>query len=207
MFAGRELVKQIRNSVQQIRASCHVAGNRVMVSCRCANSDTCIFILEQCERAAVEGLPACGYEPGLASSARMREAIVDYMPQPPVVLIVDDDPDALDLLQLFMQELAPTHDIIAVRDASDALHHLAQRAVPLVITDYMMPGLNGLQLTAATKAVSPMTHVILATAYGSAALEQRAREQGVDTVLPKVVLFDRLEDVVRSVLRLSFVRE
>lgn len=132
---------------------------------------------------------------------------MDRMPRPPAILLVDDDSELLDLLQLFMQELAPTYDIIAMRDAHSALRYLAQRTVPLVITDYMMPGMNGLQLTAATKAASPMTHVILATAYGSAALEQRAREQGVDTVLPKAVLFDRLEDVVRGVLRLALVQE
>ena len=145
--------------------------------------------------------------PGLAGGARMREATMDRIPRPPAVLIIDDDPDLLDLLQLFMQELVPTYDIIVMRDAHSALPHLTQRTVPLVITDYMMPGMNGLQLTAVTKAASPMTHVILATAYGSAALEQRAREQGVDTVLPKAVLFDRLEDVVRSVLRLASVQE
>jgi DNA-binding NtrC family response regulator len=94
-----------------------------------------------------------------------------------------------------------------MRDAQSALRHLAHRAVPLVITDYMMPGMNGLQLTAAVKAISPMTHVILATAYGSAALEQRAREQQVDTFLHKADLFDRLEGVVRNVLQLPSAQE
>jgi hypothetical protein len=40
-----------------------------------------------------------------------------------------------------------------------------------------------------------------------AALEQRAREQHVDAFLPKAALFDRLEDVVRSVLRLAVAQE
>ncbi|MEO7909897.1 MAG: response regulator [Roseiflexaceae bacterium] len=132
---------------------------------------------------------------------------MDRISQSPAILIVDDDPDILDLLQIFMQDLAPTYDIIAIRDAHSALRHLAHHIVPLLITDYMMPGMNGLLLTTAVKSASPMTHVILATAYGSAALEQRAREQGVDTVLSKTVLFDRLEDVVRSVLRLASVQK
>jgi two-component system, response regulator, stage 0 sporulation protein F len=120
--------------------------------------------------------------------------------QPQAILIVDDDPDILALLHLIMQNLVPTYDIIPLRDTHSALRHLAHRTVPLLITDYMMPGMDGLQLTAAVKMASPMTHVILATAYGSAALEQRAREQHVDTFLPKTALFDRLEDVAWSVL-------
>jgi two-component system, response regulator, stage 0 sporulation protein F len=132
---------------------------------------------------------------------------MDRSTQLPVILIVDDDSDIRALLDLLMHHLAPTYDIITVRDAQSALSHLAQRTVPLMITDYMLPGMNGLQLTAAVKADSPMTHVILATAYDSAALEQRAREQHVDTFLPKADLFDRLEDVVRNVLQLASAQE
>ena len=129
------------------------------------------------------------------------ERTMDRFPQPPAILIVDDDPDILAVLHLIIQNVGTTYDIVPTHDTRSALRHLAQRTVPLLITDYMMPGMDGLQLTAAVKAVSPMTHVILATAYGSAALEQRAREYQVDTFLPKTALFDRLEDVVWSVLR------
>jgi DNA-binding NtrC family response regulator len=125
---------------------------------------------------------------------------MDRSTRPPAIIIVDDEPDLLILLKLFMHDLVPTYDILTVGDAPSALRHLADRTVPLLITDYMMPGMNGLQLTAAVKAASPMTYVIVATAYGSAALEQRARDQHVDTLLAKAELFDRLEDVVRSVL-------
>jgi DNA-binding NtrC family response regulator len=132
---------------------------------------------------------------------------MDRIPLPPAILIVDDDSDILALLNLFMHRLAPTYDIMTMRDAQSALNHLAHRAVPLVITDYMMPGMDGLQLTAAVKAASPTTHVILATGYSSAELEQRAREQQVDTFLPKADLFDRLEGVVRRVLQLASAQE
>jgi DNA-binding NtrC family response regulator len=132
---------------------------------------------------------------------------MDHSTQLPVILIVDDAPEMLVLLKHLMRHLAPTYDIITVIDAQSALRHLAQRIVPLVITDYMMPGMDGLQLTGAVKAASPTTHVILATGYSSAELEQRAREQQVDTFLPKADLFDRLEGVVRRVLQLASAQE
>src|SRR5260370_25610168 len=98
---------------------------------------------------------------------------MNRIPRPPAIMIVDDEPDILVLVKVFMHDLAPTYDILTMSDAQSALGHLANRTIPLLITDYMMPGMNGLQLTAAVKAASPMTHVILATGYDSAALEQR----------------------------------
>jgi DNA-binding NtrC family response regulator len=99
------------------------------------------------------------------------------------------------------------YDVITVSDAQSALHHLAQRTVPLLITDYMMLGMNGLQLTAAVKAASPATYVILVSGDNSAQMEQRALSQQVDTFLPKGQLFHRLEDVVRIILRLASPKE
>ncbi len=142
-----------------------------------------------------------------AKNAWQSDVALTPVLQVPALLIIDDDPHVLALLQLIIQNLVPAYEIIPLHDAHSALRHLAHRTVPLLITDYLMPGLNGLQLATAVKAISPMTHVILATTYGSAALEQRARAQDVDTFLPKADLFDRLADVVRSVLQLASARE
>jgi DNA-binding NtrC family response regulator len=128
---------------------------------------------------------------------------MDRSPRPPAILLVDDESDILALLKLFMADLAPAYDILTASDAHSALLVLGDRTVPLLITDYMMPGMNGLQLTAVVKTNSPTTHVIVATGYVSAAIAQQAREQHVDTFLPKRELFDRLEDMVRSVLQLA----
>jgi DNA-binding NtrC family response regulator len=125
----------------------------------------------------------------------------------PVILIVDDDPTILLLLNRFLGKLAPMYDIMTAGDAQSALPHLDQRTVPLLITDYMMVGMDGLQLTAAVKAASPTTHVILISGDDSAELKQRALSQQVDTFLPKADLFDRLGDVVRSLLRMASPKE
>ncbi len=132
---------------------------------------------------------------------------MDQSTQPPVILIVDDAPDILLLLDVLLHHLTPAYDIVTALDAQSALRHLAHRTVPLLITDYMMPNMNGLQLTAAVKAASPTTHVILISADDSAALEQRALSQQVDTFLPKADLLDRLEDVVRGILHQASAKE
>jgi DNA-binding NtrC family response regulator len=119
---------------------------------------------------------------------------------PPAILIVDDDHEILTLLRIYLHTLAPSYAIVTAEDAQSALTHLAQHTVPLLITDYMMPGMNGLQLAAAVKAISPTTYVIIVTAYDTVALEQQARNQRVDLFLAKDVMFDHLESAVRAAL-------
>jgi two-component system, response regulator, stage 0 sporulation protein F len=121
--------------------------------------------------------------------------------RPPAILIVDDEPDMLAVLDYFVHRLAPTYDIVTVSDAHSALSQLAHRSVPLLIVDYLMPGMNGLQLIAAAKAASPTTYVILATGSPAAELGHPGTDQQVDTFLLKRDIPEQLADVVQRVLR------
>lgn len=64
-----------------------------------------------------------------------------------------------------------------------------------------MPGMNGLQLTARSKRHRLRRGLFLITAYATPELEKRAREQRVNHWLPKPFPFNRLERIVRDVLR------
>ncbi len=77
------------------------------------------------------------------------------------------------------------------------------RSIPLVITDYSMPGMNGLQLTTAIKAYTPATCVVLVTAYPTLALYGTAKSQGVDFYLTKPLHFERLEQIMRATLHID----
>jgi YesN/AraC family two-component response regulator len=72
--------------------------------------------------------------------------------------------------------------------------------VPLLITDYNMPRMNGLELIGNVMAASPSTRVALITAYASTELERRARAIGVDYYLPKPFPLERIEQVVHQTL-------
>lgn len=119
----------------------------------------------------------------------------------PAIVLVEDEPDILIILHRLMRDLTGGYDIMTVNGGAEALAQIALRSVPLVITDYNMPGMNGLQLTAAIKETSPDTRVVLITAYATPELERRAREFHVDYYLPKPFPLDRLEQIVRDVLR------
>ena len=62
----------------------------------------------------------------------------------PAILAVDDNPDALALLRLLLRREG--FEVITVASGSEALQFMQQHFLPdLVITDYSMPGMTGLE--------------------------------------------------------------
>jgi two-component system, response regulator, stage 0 sporulation protein F len=121
----------------------------------------------------------------------------------PAIVVVEDQLDLLGILSRLLRDFADTYDIVMASEPTAALEQIRRRDVPLVITDYNMPGMTGLQLIMSIKASAPQTHIILLTAYASPLLEQRAFAAGADDFLTKPFSIDRLEQMVRAVLRRS----
>ena len=92
----------------------------------------------------------------------------------PAILLVDDEPDILRLLQMLITSLATGYTIFTCTQGDVALEQAMRQPTPLIITDYNLPGMNGLQLTAALKAHAPATRVVLISGYISPDLERRA---------------------------------
>jgi CheY-like chemotaxis protein len=118
----------------------------------------------------------------------------------PAILVVDDDSATLTLLKFSLRKLAPSYAIVTSEHGSGALRHLAERPIPLLVTDYLLPDMDGLQLLAAVKAASPKTYVVLASADDTLEVKRRAQEQGADLFLSKLDLLQRLGEVVRAAL-------
>lgn len=62
----------------------------------------------------------------------------------PLILCVDDQPDMLTLLRLFLSRKG--FEVIVAPNATEALQLVEQRHPDLIITDFAMPGMNGLEL-------------------------------------------------------------
>jgi CheY-like chemotaxis protein len=80
-------------------------------------------------------------------------------------LLVDDDPLVLAITTAMLEDLG--HHVVIAESAAQALAVLrATGPVDLVITDYGMPGMTGLQLAEALRLQRPDLPVMLATGYG-----------------------------------------
>ena len=118
----------------------------------------------------------------------------------PAILVVEDERDILIVLRRILRDLTTDNDIVAAPDAETALDQLARQPFALVITDYVMPEMSGLDLARRVRDRSPDTMVVMITAYGTDELERAADQAGVAVVLRKPFVVSRLEDAVRQSL-------
>src|ERR687884_717010 len=96
------------------------------------------------------------------------------------ILIVDDDKDVLRMLEFGLKKLGPEYQITTAPDTQTAVEQVEGQPFDLVLTDYMMPGMTGIDLVQAIRHLSPDTQVILMTAYGSTDLLDTSNHLGVD---------------------------
>lgn len=80
------------------------------------------------------------------------------------IIIVDDDKNITKMLAFILE--AEGYNVVVFNEPHSCLSYLFDHACDLVITDYRMPGMNGVELLSKTKKYSPDTSVILQTAYG-----------------------------------------
>lgn len=93
------------------------------------------------------------------------------------VLIVDDAKDILFLLMHSVKRLGPEYEVTTANDGATAMELIQKQKFDLIITDYMMPGMTGVDLVQAVRKVSPETQVVLMTAH-----DTRGMRNMVDTL-------------------------
>ena len=110
------------------------------------------------------------------------------------ILVVDDDPDLIDLVTRVLEE--PSYAVVTARDGFQAIRILADRHIDLMITDIRMPGLSGFELAAQAKLMQARLHVIYISGYYAEAREGRLPAYGL--LLQKPVRPDALLATIRQ---------
>ncbi len=118
------------------------------------------------------------------------------------ILIVDDDQTMLYMLEHSLTRLGPDYEIITVMDSTEALEQVEQQLFDLVVADYMMPKITGVDLATAIHKVSPDTQVVLMTAYGTSRLRDTTKFVGIDGYLDKPFTIDEIHEVIRNAVEL-----
>jgi len=121
----------------------------------------------------------------------------------PVVLVVDDNQQNLELLQAYLEDV--DCQAIPAHDGPEALEILARESPDLILLDVMMPKMSGFEVCRRIKA-NPKTSdipVIMVTALSEFGDIERAIDSGTDDFLSKPVNKLELLTRVKTMLKLK----
>ncbi|WP_257458670.1 sigma-54-dependent transcriptional regulator [Archangium lipolyticum] len=102
---------------------------------------------------------------------------------PTTVLVVDDDRANLDsVARIFQREGLET---LTASNGTEALELLRRPEVSVMVTDLMMPGMDGQELLKASRTIRPDVEVVLMTAYGTVETAVAAMKDGAYDFITK----------------------
>jgi len=117
----------------------------------------------------------------------------------PCILLVDDQRDIVRLLHSTLQTLGHTLDIVDAPSGEEALLEASRRKVNLLVSDYLLPGISGVELMRKVKVRNPELKVI----FISGMTDRKARDEmlgaGAIAIFDKPIpLADFLDAVERG---------
>jgi DNA-binding NtrC family response regulator len=118
----------------------------------------------------------------------------------PAVLVIDDNVDLAENIAEILEDVGV--DVHLAESAEAALAQFSARHWNLVVTDVRMPGLDGIELVAQLKRMSPETPILVMTGYADNDTRVRAHESGALGVVHKPLDVDMLLELIQ---RLSAV--
>ena len=114
------------------------------------------------------------------------------------VLIVDDEPGIVASLRRTLRKEG--WEILTAVGPRDALQILQGGGVDMVISDYQMPGMTGLELLSQVTERWPETVCVLMSGWADSMSEQKLREAGVRTMISKPWDDGELKATLRTLL-------
>jgi CheY-like chemotaxis protein len=113
------------------------------------------------------------------------------------ILLVDDDERIRDSLRLFFEDQGCI--FLAEERAERALEKLERQAFDIIILDYKLPGMNGLEFLGRIRKSHPATAKIFITAYSGEDLFAQAREAGAVGFIRKPLTSEKIEECLTRI--------
>ncbi len=110
------------------------------------------------------------------------------------VLLVEDDDDNRELMAEVLASCG--YEVVSASSGQDGLKTLSESSIDVVVTDVGMPGMGGLEMAKAAKAIAPTVPVVIVTGWAEREDIASARGKHVDAVLIKPVDPDALTQAV-----------
>ena len=113
------------------------------------------------------------------------------------ILLVDDDERIRDSLRMFFEDHG--HSFMAVGSSECALEELVRNTYDIIIMDYKLPGMNGLEFLERIRETHPAVAKIFITAYSSEGLFAQAKEAGAVGFIRKPLTAENIEECLTRI--------
>ena len=114
------------------------------------------------------------------------------------ILVADDTPWNRDQLAEYLARMG--HEVETAPDGISALRALRERDFRLLLTDWRMPGLDGLELTQAVREERIPVGIVMLTGFADTDVAVRAMKLGADDFLCKPFEPERLSQMIKRIL-------
>jgi DNA-binding NtrC family response regulator len=122
------------------------------------------------------------------------------------ILIIDDEKVQCEILEGFL--LKQGYRAVSAENGPKGLERIKSETFDLVLTDYRMPGMDGIQLLNEIRKVNSDSVVVIMTAYGTVATAVEAMKEGAYDYLTKPIDLDELLLLIQRVEReINLTRE
>lgn len=121
------------------------------------------------------------------------------------ILLIDDEASIRDVFAKNLERYG--YSVVTADSGYDAINTIAGReaSFDLVVSDFSMPGLNGLEAVEKIREIQADIPAILLTGYNDALAEQTLKAAGINGFAYKPLLKEELARIVRNVLNGDFV--
>jgi DNA-binding NtrC family response regulator len=117
------------------------------------------------------------------------------------ILIVDDDPGILNSFEISLASQG--YQAMLAKNGQQALKIIkssikSTKPLKLMVTDFLMPGMNGIELILSARKIKPDLEFVLITAYGNHDVKQEASKLGIGRYIEKPFTPESLLKVVEA---------
>lgn len=121
--------------------------------------------------------------------------------RPHTVLVVDDNPQNLELLEVYLEGM-DNINVLSATNGLEAMEKVAANQVDLILLDIMMPKMSGFEVCRKLKA-DPQTRdivIVMVTALNETGDIERAAECGTDDYISKPIDRKAMVELVQNLL-------
>ena len=120
------------------------------------------------------------------------------------ILLIDDEPSQVTSIASFLKRREYT--VLSASSGREGIGVLGRSKVDLVLTDFRMPDMNGLEVLKSARQINPEVPVIVITAFSDTQDAVRVMKEGAFDYLSKPIDLDELELLIRKVVEISYLR-